>query len=147
MELVVSMYNVHPYFSLKNVGKTVCIIHGKIWHITWPQDTARALLLLGSDYIFYTVTSIARTKNSAFQKMFLSLCLLNGTALFKKWVDRACISPRVNFHVFSLEALSTQQLPANVKRDFFPGLQIACPLFPSSFVRPALFPFFPCPEF
>ena len=25
------MYNAHPYFSLKNVGKKVCIIHGKIW--------------------------------------------------------------------------------------------------------------------
>ena len=30
MELVLLMYNVHPYFSLKNLGKKVHIIHGKI---------------------------------------------------------------------------------------------------------------------
>ena len=30
LELVPPMYNVHPYFSLKNLGKKVCIIHGKI---------------------------------------------------------------------------------------------------------------------
>ena len=30
MELVLPMYNAHPYFSLKNVGKNVCIIHCKI---------------------------------------------------------------------------------------------------------------------
>ena len=30
MELVLPMYNVHPYFSLKTLGKRVCIIHGKI---------------------------------------------------------------------------------------------------------------------
>ena len=29
MELVLPMYNVHPYFSLKNLGKKVSIIHGK----------------------------------------------------------------------------------------------------------------------
>ena len=29
-ELVVPMYNAHPYFSLKNLGKKVHIIHGKI---------------------------------------------------------------------------------------------------------------------
>ena len=32
MELVLPMYNVHPYFSLKNLGKKVSIIHGKIWY-------------------------------------------------------------------------------------------------------------------
>ena len=26
------MYNVHPYFSLKSLGKKVHVIHGKIWH-------------------------------------------------------------------------------------------------------------------
>ena len=29
MELVLPRYNVHPYFSLKNLGKKVHIIHGK----------------------------------------------------------------------------------------------------------------------
>ena len=29
MELVLSKYNVHPYFSLKNLGKKVHIIQGK----------------------------------------------------------------------------------------------------------------------
>ena len=28
------MYNVHPYFSLKNLGKKVSIMHGKIWYLT-----------------------------------------------------------------------------------------------------------------
>ena len=32
MELVLPMYNVHPYFSLKNLGKKVCIISGKTWY-------------------------------------------------------------------------------------------------------------------
>ena len=27
------MYNMHPYFPLKNVGKKVHIIHGKIWYL------------------------------------------------------------------------------------------------------------------
>ena len=31
MELVLPMYNVHPYFSLKNLGQTMLIIHSKIW--------------------------------------------------------------------------------------------------------------------
>ena len=30
MELALPMYNAHPYFSLKNLGKKVLIIHGKI---------------------------------------------------------------------------------------------------------------------
>ena len=30
MELVLPMYNAHPYFSLKNLGKNVRIVHGKI---------------------------------------------------------------------------------------------------------------------
>ena len=30
-ELVLPMYNEHPYFSFKYLGKKVHIIHGKIW--------------------------------------------------------------------------------------------------------------------
>ena len=30
MELVLPTYNVHPYFSLKHLGKNVSVIHGKI---------------------------------------------------------------------------------------------------------------------
>ena len=30
MELVLPMYNVHPYFSLRNLGPKVCIIHSKM---------------------------------------------------------------------------------------------------------------------
>ena len=33
MELVLPMYNVHSYISLKNLVKTVCIIHGKIGYV------------------------------------------------------------------------------------------------------------------
>ena len=33
MEVVLPVYNAHSYFSLKNLGKNVCIIHGKIWYI------------------------------------------------------------------------------------------------------------------
>ena len=29
----IPMYNVHPYFSLKNLGKKVLIIHGNIWYL------------------------------------------------------------------------------------------------------------------
>ena len=31
MELVLPVYNAHPYFSLKNLGKKMCTIHSKIW--------------------------------------------------------------------------------------------------------------------
>ena len=31
MELVLPMYNAHPYFSLKFLGKKVHIIHSKMW--------------------------------------------------------------------------------------------------------------------
>ena len=34
MELVLPMYNAHPYFCLKNLGKKVCTSYGKIWHIS-----------------------------------------------------------------------------------------------------------------
>ena len=33
MELVLPMYNAHPYFSLKNLGKIVRIMHGKVQQI------------------------------------------------------------------------------------------------------------------
>ena len=33
MELVLPMYNVHPYFSLKNLGPELCITYGKIWYV------------------------------------------------------------------------------------------------------------------
>ena len=29
-ELLLPMYNAHPYFSLKNLGKSMCILLGKI---------------------------------------------------------------------------------------------------------------------
>ena len=32
-ELALPMYNVHPFFSLKNLGKKVHIINGKIWYL------------------------------------------------------------------------------------------------------------------
>ena len=32
--LVLPMYSVHPYFSLKNLGKKVCILHGKIQYFS-----------------------------------------------------------------------------------------------------------------
>ena len=32
MELVLPMYNVHPYFSLNNFGKKVHIVYGKMWY-------------------------------------------------------------------------------------------------------------------
>ena len=28
------MYNMHPYFSLKNFDKKVCIVHGKIQYVS-----------------------------------------------------------------------------------------------------------------
>ena len=33
MELPLPMYNMRTYFSLKNLGKTVCIIPTKIWYV------------------------------------------------------------------------------------------------------------------
>ena len=39
--VTIPMYNGHPYFSLKNLGKK-CIIHGKIWVVVnikvFPYD-------------------------------------------------------------------------------------------------------------
>ena len=31
MEVVLAMYNEHPYFSPKNLGKQVCVMHGKYY--------------------------------------------------------------------------------------------------------------------
>ena len=46
MELILSMYNVHSYFSLKNLGKKVHVIHGKIRYInsgwTFSRHTSYA---------------------------------------------------------------------------------------------------------
>ena len=49
------MYNVHPYFSLKILGKKMCIIHGKIWYISylvpvhlWPLTSYSEYPLLAS---------------------------------------------------------------------------------------------------
>ena len=36
--LILPMYNAHPCFSLKNLGKTLCIIHGKIQYVPRPPD-------------------------------------------------------------------------------------------------------------
>lgn len=33
MELALPMYNVHPYFSLPNLGRKVRIIHDKIQYV------------------------------------------------------------------------------------------------------------------
>ena len=33
MELVLPMYSVHPYFSLKNLGNKVCTVHDKICYM------------------------------------------------------------------------------------------------------------------
>ena len=33
MELVLPMYNAHPYFSFKNLGKKVHIIHSNMWYL------------------------------------------------------------------------------------------------------------------
>ena len=30
MELVLSTYNAHPYFSLKNLGTEMCVMHSKM---------------------------------------------------------------------------------------------------------------------
>ena len=32
--IITPMYNVHPYFSLKNLSKKFHVIHGKIWYFT-----------------------------------------------------------------------------------------------------------------
>ena len=38
-ELVLPIYNVHPYFSLKSSGKKVHIIPGKIWYLRkWKEQ-------------------------------------------------------------------------------------------------------------
>ena len=33
MELVLPIYNAHPYFFLKNLSQKVCILNGKIWYM------------------------------------------------------------------------------------------------------------------
>ena len=46
MELVIPMYNVHPYFSLKSLGKIVCIIQCKIWCMCVCEYVYFTILLL-----------------------------------------------------------------------------------------------------
>ena len=43
-ELVLPMYNVHPYFSLKNLGKKVHIIHGK--NVVLPNSFSTASIII-----------------------------------------------------------------------------------------------------
>ena len=44
MELVPTMYKAHPYFSLKNLGKKVHIIHSKIWYLVFIPVSDSELL-------------------------------------------------------------------------------------------------------
>ena len=55
MELVLPMYNTHPYFSLKNLRKSMHIIHDKIryiskyfgtWHASIHLENAIFLILI-----------------------------------------------------------------------------------------------------
>ena len=46
MELILPMYNAHPYFSLKNLGKKVHIIHGKIQYIFLSQMLLKTFVAL-----------------------------------------------------------------------------------------------------
>ena len=39
-KLALLMYNAHPYFSLKNLGKKVCIINSKILYLNWNAHTS-----------------------------------------------------------------------------------------------------------
>ena len=41
-ELVLPMYNVHPYVSLRHLGKKVCIIHSKIQYLAWEGTRGAA---------------------------------------------------------------------------------------------------------
>ena len=38
MELILPIYNAHPYFSLKNLGKNMRIVHGQIQLIFFRKD-------------------------------------------------------------------------------------------------------------
>ena len=42
MELVVPMYNAHPYFSLKIMYKGVCIIYSKIQYVQKDHQGGKA---------------------------------------------------------------------------------------------------------
>ena len=39
------MYIVHPYFSLKSLGKKVCIIHGKIQYFNTTWEAGRQMTM------------------------------------------------------------------------------------------------------
>ena len=45
--IVLTMYNVHPYFPPQNVGKKVHIIHGTIWYFF--KTNSRCCLEIESD--------------------------------------------------------------------------------------------------
>ena len=51
---ITPMYNMHPYFSLKNLGKKVCIIHGKIRYfckcVYWSRILQNWRIYLESKY-------------------------------------------------------------------------------------------------
>ena len=49
MELVLPMRNTHPYSSLKNLGKKLCVIHGKIWYFHFKLPLT---LPLGHEFVF-----------------------------------------------------------------------------------------------
>ena len=48
MELVLAMYNAHPYFPLKNLGRKVHMIHDKIQYLApLPKKELTANELIG----------------------------------------------------------------------------------------------------
>ena len=49
MKLEPPMYIVHPYSSLKNLGKKLCVIHGKIWYFHFKLPLT---LPLGHEFEF-----------------------------------------------------------------------------------------------
>ena len=47
------MYNVHPYFSLKTLGKSVCKYHGKLWYIVFlSTNMLYVSLFLRTSFMF-----------------------------------------------------------------------------------------------
>ena len=85
---VPSMYNAHPYFSLKHLGKKVHILHGKIRHIhqvLFKNSLVQALFTYHKIYFFH----------------------LHNLIIFSK--SQSCAtSPRVRFH----DSAVTQKDPA-----------------------------------
>ena len=69
MELVLPMYNMHPYFSFRNLGNKVCITHGKIWY----RDSGRYAPGTTVAAAFPAYIIVQRTVFSSFQ---CNLCIL-----------------------------------------------------------------------